>query len=56
MDAKFKFDIDEKVKTVFDEDAIIDMAGIDNTKQETYYVKLKGGQGQWLKVDQLKKI
>lgn len=54
MKADFKFEIDQKVKTVLGDSGLIDMCAIDNTKCICYYVKMKGGQGQWLKEDQIK--
>lgn len=54
MKVEFKFEIDQKVKTIFDEYGIVDMAAIDNTNKESYYVKVKGGKGDWFKVDQLR--
>lgn len=56
MDFTFKFKIDERVTTVFKDTGIIDMAAIDNSGDECYYVKLSGGKDSWFKVAHLEKI
>ena len=55
MEHKFKFDIDEKVKTRLEETGIIKMVAIDNVCHECYFVKTKS-EVLWYKVDQLEKI
>lgn len=51
-DVSFKFEPKQKVKTIMDDEAIVDMAAYDG-HVISYYVKLKGGKGQWFDEDQL---
>lgn len=53
MTVDFKFDIDQKVKTVLGQNGIITNASLDNTKCIQYYVLLENGNGTWLKEDQI---
>ena len=54
-EVKFEFNVDEKVKTIFGEKGIVDMAALDNSGCKIYYIKLKGGSDTWFKEDQLTK-
>jgi len=53
MKAEFAFSINQVVKTILGDKGIVDMAAINNSGEECYYVKLKGGQGEWFNRDQL---
>lgn len=52
---EFKFDIDEKVKTQFDEPGIIVTLAVDDNNMKMYYVKTKKGT-DWNKEKHLKKV
>jgi hypothetical protein len=52
MDVKFKFNIKDKVRTIFGALGIIDMLAIDSGENETYFVKTQTNS-QWFDVDQL---
>ena len=56
MDFTFKFKIDQKVKTVFGDNGLVDMAAVDNSGDECYYVKLAAGKDSWFKVAHLEGI
>lgn len=51
MDVNFKFELDEKVKTVFGDNGIVVMCAIDDGGN-TYYVKVRHNS-QWFKEAEL---
>ncbi len=55
MKIDFKFEIDQKVITPFDDTGIVEMAAIDNGKSEVYYIK-RSNDCQWFKVGQLREV
>ncbi len=52
MTVDFKYKIDQKVKTCFDDIGIIEMAALDGNNEKTYFVK-RADQSQWFKESQL---
>ena len=52
MEAVFKFDIDQKVKTLFGQIGIIELCAVDNSRVIQYSVKTKDSS-MWYKEDQL---
>lgn len=52
MKVEFKFDIDQQVKTIFDDVGVVEMAAIDDSEQKKYYVQRSEGS-QWMKESQL---
>ena len=51
----FEFDIDDRVKTIFDETGIVDMACVNNSGNNVYLIKLKDKENTWFKETQLLK-
>lgn len=56
MTVTFKFEIDQKVKTVLGNTGMIFSAILDNTSQIQYYVVFKDGNSQYFKEDHLKAV
>ena len=55
MNVEFKFEIDQKVKTIFGDMGVINMAGIDDAKENKYFVQWSS-DSQWMKESQLSEI
>jgi hypothetical protein len=51
----FKFDVGEKVETIFDEVGVIEMQGRDETPYNKYFVKGKI-QNSWFKEEELSSV
>ena len=55
MEANFKFEIDQKVETAFGDVGIVNMAAIDDNRQECYFIK-RSDESKWFKVLELKAV
>lgn len=55
MTVDFKFEIDQRVTTVFDDIGIIEMAAIDDALQKKYYIQ-RSSDSQWMKEAQLRAV
>jgi hypothetical protein len=52
MDVKFLYKIGQKVKTIFGDIGIVDMAAIDDSKAIKYYIK-RSSESQWFKESEI---
>ena len=56
MQVDFKFEIDQRVKTILGDEGIVSNLMIDDSGQKNAYVKLQGGKGDWFKENQIESI
>lgn len=52
MNVEFKFEVGQKVKTIFEDCGVVEMAAIDDSEQKKYYIQRSRGS-QWMKESQL---
>lgn len=52
MTVEFKFEIGQKIKTIFEDCGVIEMAAIDDSCQKKYFVQ-RSNESQWMKESQL---